>query len=176
MSIKVRCNDSYEDGFSIGKVYELKDGKIIDDDNEARPMNDKTIDSFDKLCEYYDGCDFELLEFTLEDLKPFMLVERRNGERLLVGQSSKGVCLLNASLESVCLFSECSYNQDLTHLENANKDIVVVYDFCNSIHGTTSFSTEQRKTVWKKYDIVHLSLKTIKDKFNLEEDTVVIIE
>ena len=176
MNIKVRCNNNYESGFSAGKIYELKDGKIIDDDSEERPMNDETIDSFEKLCGYYDGCDFELVEFTLNDLKPFMLVERRNGEMLLIGQSTHGLCLLDNTLEAICDMHNCTYNQDLTHIGTCSKDIMCVYNFSNNINTTTSLSTDKRDILWRRHETVYISLKEIRDKFNLEKDTVIIVE
>lgn len=184
MNFKVKCTKNRgENGFTSGKIYEVINGKITDDYRGKRPCSISTIDSFYELCEFYELCDFVLISddikqnnlknFTLNDLKPFMLVERRNGELLLVSENKIGICLFGKDLSCYCIMSE-DYDLYLKNKYDYNKDIIKVYDL--SMTTSHLFNIKHRELIFNVNKEVHISLKEVKDKFNLEEEDIVIID
>ena len=47
-NMKVVCTKKSE-GYTLGKIYEVSDGKLIDDDGDARPTGRKKFESFEDL-------------------------------------------------------------------------------------------------------------------------------
>ena len=182
MNFKVKCCNEYVDDFSLGKIYEVVSGKIIDDNGDARPISDTVFNSFEELvCFYPDS--FELVEeemeqnepkseFTLRDLKPFMLVERRKGDLLLVAENKHTMCLIGEDFSCSCSMSD--YDLNLKNKYNYDKDIMKVYDLSESY--SSYFDVNLRTLLFDRFKEVHISLKEIKEKFNLDEDAIVVID
>ena len=86
-------------------------------------------------------------EFTKADLKPCMVVVRRNGVIAGVVENKNGLCLQNARKTILCYMSE--YRDDLKKkdIKDSEFDIVRVYGF-----GLYEFdiSTDNRPLLWER--------------------------
>lgn len=59
-NFKVRCAKAVHSWFTTGKIYEIKDGKITDDDGEFYPLS-KRLENIEELRGYASGNEWELV-------------------------------------------------------------------------------------------------------------------
>lgn len=100
-----------------------------------------------------------------------MLVERRNGELLIVAENKRGICFIKKDYSCGCTLEE--YDLCLKNIYDCNKDIVKVYDLSKEI--APCFDIKDRALIFNRYKEVFLSLDEIREKFELDKDVATII-
>jgi hypothetical protein len=132
----VRCSDTLRPLFTVGKVYDVKDGLIYADDGYCFDTWGVALFGREKTFEYLDrwfkpDYDFELVEdekvedekmFTKNDLKTGDVVKYRNGDIGIVFVELGSILFKDDSFERLDLFKE-----DLTVIPDVREyDIVAV--------------------------------------------------
>lgn len=180
-NFKVRCVNVV-----FGNEYIVKDGKLMFDDTHY-VVNNVIFNSIEQLNNYFD-IQFELAEedeqptkvqpnqFTIDDIKPCMLVELRDGRLCMVMQISSvnKLCLVNSN---GCIAFISDYNKCLSVKDTMRNeyDIIKVYGYTSNIFGTLNFSIEERKLLWerpKEVDVVMLDVsdwkQILSSRYNLQ--------
>lgn len=104
----------------------------------------------------------EVEEFTKSDLEPCMVIERRNGELLIVSKSKEGLCFLTKDGLYV-LFDV--YDKGLLRVDkNEEWDIMKVYDFAESHYKSNDISTKGRELLFERQEESTPSARDIKIK------------
>ncbi|MCE5227905.1 MAG: hypothetical protein LLG05_18855 [Porphyromonadaceae bacterium] len=175
--------------FTIGKVYEFKDGNVRCNTgssyfcNDGRKCAAKTVDELnDHFIKHGYGQKFELVEeekmFTKYDLKTGMRVQKRNGDKYLV--------LLNTP-EGDILISESGW----TSLKNIRADFTSTYgreyDIVRAFKPTQECQMivkrwSEMQLIWERKEeqnettIKELTIEEIAKKFGVEADSIRIKE
>lgn len=180
MDFKVKCIKIKEElevvGFSVGNYYWVRNGKILDDDNDLRPISGDVFETFESLCKFYRGnLSFELVstenihsDFNINSLKSFMLVKTRDGHMFLVSESKKQKALYDENFIPVICLED--YDNDLNCCFSESYDIVEVYDIADNLGKIFKFSTESRNLIWAKNDTLYLTEEEIREKFKLPKE------
>lgn len=124
---------------------------VIVEEHDVRILNHEYV-----ILEEYD-------EFTLDDLKPCMMVELRNGKLVLVSESTLGLCLVWGN--DVQFLDFLNFKNDMTykckyHGKEFDKlDIIKVYGFSIFPHKSINISTENRELLWERIEKSETELK-----------------
>lgn len=102
-------------------------------------------------------------EFTLDELKPGMVVEYRNGSKRLVVSINNRLHFISdyEHLDNI----ENIYNKDLTCIPERNFDIMKIYKVPKIAGLNYLLNINPKKLIWKRPAIKELTLKEIADKF-----------
>lgn len=153
---KWKCteNEQGRGNFTVGKIYESDDFGygLIDDAGTVFFILSATNTEKDGFFFRYSKFE-EVKDFTLADLKPFMMVELRDGRLAMVVETTKGLNLNLLSYLDYGIASIESYSADLTKKEilingKSRYDIMKVYGF--SRYHCDIFLTESRELIWER--------------------------
>lgn len=145
-------------GFTVGKIYDFTNGKIVDKDGDLRPMGREplhTIDELNKWCrscsDTYNDIFFEMVPITI--IEPFILVEIRDG-RLLMASTYYSIYneeneIGFVSEDGLMISSLSDYDTNLQAKFDKKYDIMKIYSH-SLIHDTLKFSTEDRQVLWER--------------------------
>jgi hypothetical protein len=163
---KVWCNDSMikfkGKECIIEKIEKTKDGNIyyeIDIDDYGWSFTD---DMFD-LVEEYDK------QFTKDDLKPFYVVEFRNGKLAIVCETNKGKILGNINNEGTYVRLSSDYSDNLQTDSEPMYDVMKVYGYSDWVRSVFTVSTEDRELLWER-DKINPRIKEIEDEIKVKND------
>lgn len=67
-NFKVRCVETERGWLTAGKIYEIKDGKMIDDEGELYPLGSRTLDGIEDVRQYYSSSKWELVDDTIQTI------------------------------------------------------------------------------------------------------------
>ena len=112
--------------------------------------------------------------FTIDDIKPGMVIELRNGSREII-LCTKDNSIFSSGKNDYSLESFGVYNKDLTSNIDKVYDIVKVYSikvFCKILD---IFDTENLSIIWEKPKL-QISMKEIANKFGVNENEIEIID
>lgn len=161
MMRKWKCtkNEQGRGSFTVGKIYESDDfgcGLINDIGTvfSTLPVTNTEKDGlFFRNSKFEEVKDFTFADFTLADLKPFMVVELRDGRLAMVVEIEDCLNLNLLSDLNYGITWLASYSADLTQKEilingKSGYDIMKVYGFSRYYHDILSI--ESRELIWER--------------------------
>lgn len=179
----------YKSVATAGKALELYNILIIDNNNYLGYYNNYTTDAilgnryFVEDIEEFLKIAAQLINkeytqkkntFTIDDIKPGMVVELRNGSREIVLSTENNTIFTSRENDYSSGLIE-TYHENLTHVDNKVYDIVKVYSiksFCTILN---VFNKEYLSIIWEKQKL-QISMKEIADKFGVNENEIEIID
>lgn len=84
-------------------------------------------------------------------LKPGMVVERADGAQRLVANTADGLVFIVDALHGTIYNTvDVKYNDDLTHVNTSNRDIVKIYGLPTNADFAVTVDTDSRPVIWDK--------------------------
>lgn len=111
----------------------------------------------------------EIKDMKKSDLQTGMIVKTKGGHRFFVFRKGEEIVLFNNDY-----YFENALQDDLTNSANSNLNIVEVFQ-PEQIRSLSDMLTT-RNLIWKREEIVELTLQDIADKFNINVDKLRIKE
>lgn len=183
MNFKVRClnnnTDIYE-GISEGNIYEIIDGKFLDDNGTTRPFCGRNVNNFEEFLKVYgDYCEFELVEdisdsaFSINDIKPCMLVELRKGTLCMVMETKEGKVLITRQGIVVTHLNDNVYDKNLEEVDIGCRyfDIMKVWGFIQP-DMSQYYATNQRELLWEREDKTKMTLAEIEERLGMKIEII----
>lgn len=166
---KVKCVSSDED-FTVGKIYEINDNKIIDDDDFSwyGSKNEFDFNNITDLNKFFNThmwgeshTYFELVEddrvFTKSDLKNGDVIVQRNGTVEILIKDLDCMVVSNGGFNSLSRF-----NEDLTWTDDKEYDVIKVYR--PSCASNCCFNNyKYGKLIYERKETKEMTVKEISD-------------
>lgn len=172
---KAKCTSSWSDNFTVGKVYEVVNG-VITADNCCKFKNNNDINCLNK--NFY--CNFELVteecansKFTLENIKPCMLVEFEDGD-ICMAMMTEGnrIELVDKDGSAIITLSNEKFDDNFKYKGDRDTvgaddyfDIRNVYGFTSKPHQALDFDTYSRPLLWERREAIPEAVKVYRPKY-----------
>ena len=183
MNFKVKCiksNPNVYEGITEGNIYEIVDGKFLDDNGMKRPVWKKVENFYEMLATYGGscGCDFELVDdnvFSISDIKSCMLVELREGSLCMVMNTNQGKALVTEQGIVATLLNDNTYDKNLKEFDIGFRgfDIMKVWGLTSPDISQFFYITDNRPLLYKrKSEKVKMTLDEIEERLGVEIEIV----
>lgn len=164
MNFKVRCTHSEERGVDIGKIYVIRDHRILGANGEdcgwfpyeatKEGLNQYNYDQWDNaICKM---SRFELVEeekmFTKDDLRVGYVTKNRRGEFEMLMPTQNGVAIVGAADNGYL----DGFKPDMTFGLN-EYDIMEVYGYAETGCNALEVSNKNRPLLWQRTEITELT-------------------
>lgn len=114
-------------------------------------------------------------EFTLNDLKPGMLIKYRKGDiRLVLSNINNTLFFADDIFASDKI--ENIYNLDLTHKKNKSFDVVAIYTFVEFDSINSLLKLKNVTCLWQREEKIQITMNEIAEKFNFPVESISIIK